>query len=249
MSRLTLPLVALLVAWPPLGCGASSSSLAGPQASPKTDEDPYTFCGVSLFAWTHHGVVARGAQPSARALKCLHEAGFRAVVNLRKEDVGFNEKAVVEDLGMSYLHLSIPDDTAPSPLQIRQYLEFVETQQSSQSPVFTHDAAGRGRMGVMDGVYLLTIGWSTGDVFKRYVDFGAKLDCSNGGNGQVQALHEIGLVLGRGDAWPLGLDRSGRRWENCPRPHYMKSWNYNTISLKPTENRMPRRSLQGAVPY
>jgi len=198
-----------------------------------TDPDPYVFCGVSNFAWTDRGVVARAAQPSAQSLACLRDAGFAAVVNLRHESPGYDEAAAVEALGMTYLLLPIVDDTAPSPAQVTEYMAFVDAQRRARAPVFTHDAAGRGRMGFMDGIYLLWQGWSTADVFQRYIRFGAKIDCENGGNGQIQALHEIGLLLGRGDAWPEGPDRYGNRWEDCPRPDYMADWDYSTAVFPP----------------
>jgi hypothetical protein len=194
--------------------------------------DPSLFCGVHNFAWTEPGIVARAAQPSPVSFACFWKNGFGSVVNLRQESPGYNEAAIVRMLGMSYLLLPIVDDTAASPVQVSAYMRFVADRQNS-APVLTHDAAGRGRMGMMDGVYLLWKGWSTADVFKRYTDFGAKIDCENGGNGQIQALREIGLILGRGEAWPFGSDHYGNSWENCPRPDYMATWDYSTVEFPP----------------
>lgn len=218
-------------------CAAASLMIAGctaydPENMPPgnlqatgPDADPYDYCGISNFAWTDRGLIARGAQPSRRALQCLVEAGFKEVVNLRDESPGFDEAAAVDSLGMTYHLLPIVDDAAPSPDQVSAYMQLVE----GPSQVFTHDAAGRGRMGFMDGVYLLWRGWSTSDVFERYMNFGAKIDCENGGNGQIQALHEIGTLLGRGEAWPEGVDQYGNIWTNCSRPDYMLGWDYATV--------------------
>ena len=183
-------------------------------------------CGVQNFAWTEAGVIARSAQPSIASLVCLGYRGFTAIVNLRDESPGFPEAAVVKGAGMDYLLLPIVDDTAPSPQQVTEYMKFVDDQRRSCGTVLTHDAAGRGRMGVMDGIYLLWQGWSTSQVFERYIRFGAKIDCENGGNGQIQMLHELGLILGRGDGWPTGKDNYGNSWQHCSRPAYMSGWDY-----------------------
>jgi len=195
--------------------------------------DPKATCGVKSFAWTEPGLVARSAQPSIASLACLCYADFAAVVNLRHESVGYNEAAVINALGMEYLLLPVVDDTAPSPKQVFDYMTFIDDHRRKCAPVLTHDAGGRGRMGVMDGIYLLWKGWTTREVFERYIEFGAKIDCEKGGNGQIQLLHEIGLLLGRGDAWPVGRDRYGNSWKNCPRPGYMATWDYSTIEFPP----------------
>lgn len=195
--------------------------------------DPKARCGVESFAWTEPGLVARSAQPSIASLACLCYAKFAAVVNLRQESLGYNEATVVKTLGMKYWLLPIVNDTAPSPKQVSEYMTFINDHRQRCAPVLTHDAAGRGRMGVMDGIYLLWKGWTTREVFARYIEFGAKIDCEKGGNGQIQLLHEIGLLLGRGDAWPVGTDHYGNSWKNCPRPGYVAKWDYSTIEFPP----------------
>ncbi len=206
------------------GCARSPSPIRS-VTNPATDPDPSVFCGVENFAWTERGVVARAAQPSARELECLREAEFASVINLRHESSRFDEAEAVASLEMEYLRVPMVDDTAPSPDQVTDYLAFIK----EHSPVFSHDAVGRGRMGVMDGIYLLWKGWPTNDVFERYIHFGAKIDCQNGGNGQIQALHAIGVLLERGDAWPVGPDQFDNVWEDCPVPEHMKSWDYGRV--------------------
>lgn len=176
-------------------------------------------------------MVARAAQPSERELECLREVGFASVINLRHESPRYDEAEAVASLGMDYLHIPIVDDTAPSPEQVTDYMAFIK----GREPVFTHDAAGRGRMGIMDGIYLLWKGWPTNEVLERYIHYGAKIDCQNGGNGQIQALHAIGLLLDRGEAWPIGQDQYGNSWESCPLPEHMKDWDYETIAYPQVE--------------
>lgn len=225
-----LILVMVVLVW---GCDLTGASSQVELTQTDTDPDPYTFCGASNFAWTDRGVVARAAQPSVQSLTCLRDAGFAAVVNLRHESPGYDETAAVEALGMTYLLLPIVDDTAPSPAQVTEYMAFIDAHRRAGAPVLTHCAGGRGRVGTIEGIYLLWKDWSTAHVFERYIHFGAKIDCENGGNGQIQALHEIGLLLGRGDAWPEGPDRHGNVWEDCPRPDYMADWDYSTVEFPP----------------
>jgi hypothetical protein len=197
------------------------------------DPNPYIFCGVSGFAWSNPFVLARSAQPPAYSLKCLQGAGISSIVNLRYEYPGYNEALVAEALEMVYLHLPIVDDRAASPDQITEYFKYLDARQRFNQRTLIHCAGGRGRVGFMEGVYLLREGWSTEQVFARYIQFGAKIDCENGGNGQIQALHQIGLLLSRGDNWPQGTDQYGNVWKSCPLPDYMADWDYSEIELPP----------------
>lgn len=54
------------------------------------------------------GITAAG-QPSAAALEAAAQAGYKSVIDLRPltEDHGFDEKATVEGLGMSYVNLPV----------------------------------------------------------------------------------------------------------------------------------------------
>jgi len=52
--------------------------------------------------------VAVGGAPSADSLKALAESGLGVVINLQTaREVAFDEKGVVEGLGMTYLHLPV----------------------------------------------------------------------------------------------------------------------------------------------
>ena len=54
------------------------------------------------------GITAAG-QPSASALEAAAKSGYKSVIDLRapSEDRGFDEKAVVEGLGMTYMSLPV----------------------------------------------------------------------------------------------------------------------------------------------
>jgi len=216
------------------GIPITEPNLSGPTVQKEdADPDPHEYCGIANFGWSRQGFLARGEQAYPDSIRCLREAGFGAVVNLRSEPVEYDEKGFVEELGMQYLNLQIADDTAPSPDQVTEFLAFVDQQSREGRAAYIHCAGGRGRAGVMEGIYLLWQGWPTQDVFERYVHFGAKVDKENGGNGQVQVLHEIGLLLGRGDSWPQTSYLFGNRVEDWKRPDYMAGWDYAQVQFPP----------------
>ena len=54
------------------------------------------------------GNVAYGGQPTEDNLQAVKDAGFKTVINLRQADeMSFDEKKVVEDLGMTYVNIPI----------------------------------------------------------------------------------------------------------------------------------------------
>jgi hypothetical protein len=100
--------------------------------------------------------------------------------------------------------------------------------------VLVHDAAGRGRMGFWDAVYLMRRSMSPQQAIEGYylakvLHFqGAKIGCQDGGNGQVQALSEIALAIS-GEPYLPQVDQYGTTWQDCPRPGYMEGWNYGPM--------------------
>ena len=83
-----------------------------------------------------------GGQPTERALRELKAQGVTTVVNLRMQGemdrVGFDERKLVEDLGMTYVHLPSrggEGEFAYSPATLRR---FTETMQSAQGKVLLH---------------------------------------------------------------------------------------------------------------
>ena len=68
----------------------------------------------NLVKTPHLGNVVYAAQPDEATIKMLKDQGFDVVINLREfnEDLGFNEKKLIEDQGIAYKQ--IPYLTAPS---------------------------------------------------------------------------------------------------------------------------------------
>lgn len=109
-------LTMLLVA----GCGSESSEPESDTASDTPPDSAYAFTpeadpasppeeldlpnGRQLFE-----DVITGGQPTEAQLRAAHEQGIRTIVNLRPDGEfdGFDEEALVEELGMQYIHIPI----------------------------------------------------------------------------------------------------------------------------------------------
>ena len=106
MIRLSALLVALALAFPACADSASESSAQGPKA----DLEAVVEKGIVTPV---EGIVTAG-QPSAEALQVFADSGFGAVIDMRTagEDRGFDEQAVVEQLGMRYIPLPIDGSAA-----------------------------------------------------------------------------------------------------------------------------------------
>ena len=111
-STASLQLVALVaLAALPLS-SASAQKLTGPNSS-ATPPAPAALDTTGMFLGKFVKIgddVFIGGQPTERALRELHEQGVTTVVNLRSPEemtraVKFDEKALVESLGMKYVHL------------------------------------------------------------------------------------------------------------------------------------------------
>jgi hypothetical protein len=193
-------------------------------------------CEVSNLMWTVPGRLLRGGRPSADGMRCLAAAGVDVLIDQRPpEEAGAGFAGQAADAGLEYINLGIPDDTAPSPGRLGEWLATVNAKLAEGKVVLVHDAAGRGRMGFWDAVYRMRYGGLSpqaaidGYYVGTAVPFqGAKINCGNGGNGQVQALSEIAQAIS-GQAYYPPVDEYGNGWANCPRPAYMEGWDYSTL--------------------
>jgi hypothetical protein len=191
-------------------------------------------CGVPNIAWTEIGWLLRGGAPEDSAFVCLAAAGVDVLIDQRLPSEDPGEPAMAQSAGLEYINLGIADDTAPSPAVLQSWIDTVNTKLAEGKVVLVHDAAGRGRMGLWDAVYfMLHSATAESAIEDRYLAktlpfFGAKIGCGDGGNGQVQALAEVGLILTGVSYFPL-VDEYGTLWQNCVRPSYMAGWNYATV--------------------
>jgi LysM repeat protein len=209
---------------------------ASPTSSPTLAPagDPLN-CAVPNIAWSQAGQLLRGGQPDGEAFACLADAGVDVILDQRlpSED-SLNEPALAQQAGLEYINLGIGDDTAPSPAVLGAWIDTVNTRLAQGKIVLVHDAAGRGRMGVWDAVYVMLHGASAESAIEdRYLAkalpfTGAKIGCGDGGNGQVQALAMIGQILTGVTYYPT-LDEYGTPWFGCPVPAYMADWDYTAV--------------------
>lgn len=210
----------------------TSPTAARTQSTAPTASADVLQCSVRNLAWTVPGQLLRGGSPSAEGITCLAQAGVGVIVDQRlpSEDK-INEPELARRAGLEYVNLGVPDDTAPSPDVLAQWFNAANAALAQGKVVLVHDAGGRGRMGFWAAAYLMRHGVSPQQAIDgHYVGTalafpGAKIDCPNGGNGQVQGLAEIAQVL-TGQAYYPSADRYGHTWQNCPRPGYMDGWNY-----------------------
>jgi uncharacterized protein (TIGR01244 family) len=92
------------------------------------------------------GVTSAG-QPDEEALEVFADAGYATVIDLRgtEEDRGFDEAAVVEDLGLHYVNMPIGDKDAISFDNARKLDELLE---QYPGPVLVHCGSGN-RVGAL----------------------------------------------------------------------------------------------------
>ncbi len=99
MRLLLLTLVLALV-----GCTPEAPPPEQPEPEPAPQLEPHTL--GSLEKGHRLDDVYLAAQPSPEDFAAIKEAGIRTVVNLRHPDeAGFDEKSIVEELGMTYVAL------------------------------------------------------------------------------------------------------------------------------------------------
>jgi hypothetical protein len=217
----------------PTASRTTAAPSATASAAPAATASPGVLsCDANNLTWTVPGRLLRGGRPSPAGIDCLARHGVSVIIDQRValED-SINEPELARQAGIEYINLGVPDDTAPSPGMLGQWLATVNSHLAAGRVVLVHDAAGRGRMGFWDAVYLMRQGMSPEQAIEGYylaksLPFqGAKIGCADGGNGQVQALAEISQAL-TGQPYYPQVDEYGTGWQACPRPAYMDGWDY-----------------------
>jgi protein tyrosine/serine phosphatase len=112
----------------------------------------------------------RGGQPDEEDFETLKEFGIKTIINLRTEN---GEKAVVEELGMNYIHIPItitPFSRIPAKA-IDKYFEVVNN--PANYPIFFHCRRGADRTGAMAGFYRMAAqGWDSRKAYSEARDIG-----------------------------------------------------------------------------
>lgn len=81
---------------------------AAPGAHAQTETEDPLAKDIPYFTRSADGKMIYAGQPDADGFQAAKEAGFKTVINLRPDDeMDFDEKKVVEDLGMTYVNIPI----------------------------------------------------------------------------------------------------------------------------------------------
>lgn len=114
----------------------------------------------------------RGQQPTDKGLAELKARGIKTVVYLHfSKKQAAHEKAVVEGLGMKFVHIPMSWITPPKQAQIDQWLKI--TSDPAQGPVFVHCQHGKDRTGAMVGIYRMKHdGWKYDQAYKEMKEKG-----------------------------------------------------------------------------
>jgi len=113
--------------------------------------------GLYGFTWFVENQLAAMAMPdgSREDFEELGRHGISALVTLTVEPV---LRKAAKKHGFDYLHLPIPDFSAPGQSQIRQFVEFCNRNVVQNRAVAVHCKAGMGRTGTMLACYLVSKG-------------------------------------------------------------------------------------------
>jgi uncharacterized protein (TIGR01244 family) len=102
----------------------------------------------------------RGGQPLGEHYADLAALGVKTVINLiGDEDFRQEEKAMVEQYGMTYVHIPMSTRKEPTDEQIAKFMSAVD----AEGAVYVHCVGGRHRTGVMTAVYRMTKDGLSGD--------------------------------------------------------------------------------------
>ena len=131
---------------------------------------------LSNFYWVIPNEIAGMAMPTAaraynyvedvdavvkseliREIEELKGYGIGGVVSLTEEPLAANP---LIKAGIQYLHLPVPDMTAPTQSQIQDFIQFARDRVQQGQSVVAHCFAGAGRTGTMIACYLVSQGLS-----------------------------------------------------------------------------------------
>ncbi len=100
----------------------------------------------------------RGAQPDGHDYADLAALGVKTVIDLTRNGRE-NERAQVEQQGMTFVRIPLTTSERPSDAAVRQFLSLVND--PARQPVYVHCQGGQHRTGVMTAVYRMTkYGWT-----------------------------------------------------------------------------------------
>ena len=115
----------------------------------------------------------RGGQPDDDGFRALRDLGIRTVISLREDP---DERAVVESLGMAFIHIPVTFDVFGGDLPgdaVQRFMEVVDN--PANGPVFLHCRRGADRTGAFVGLYRMTRQqWSLDRAYREARDVGMR---------------------------------------------------------------------------
>jgi atypical dual specificity phosphatase len=121
---------------------------------------------LHAFSWVIPGELAGMARPDGTPddVKALTSHGVGGLVNLTPWQW---PAGLLQEGGLDYLHLAIPDFAPPEPGQVDAFVEFCDRHIQEGRAVAAHCLAGRGRTGTMAACYLVSRGMPPAQAVRR----------------------------------------------------------------------------------
>jgi protein-tyrosine phosphatase len=125
-----------------------------------------------------------GGQYNLMGLKKLKALGVTAIVNMRTT----NTYGDAAHEGIKYLHLPVPDNTAPPMEMLLKGVDFIDNEIKNEGVVYVHCRQGLGRGPTMAMAYLIKLGMTYDDAYARIRSVRKFI---NPQPGQVKRLKEL----------------------------------------------------------
>ena len=152
------------------------------------------------ISWIEPNVLAASPLPSSEVdIRSLYEQGIRAIITLTERPITTQRGVtpqLLEELGITPLHLAVNDFGAPDNEQVAEAMRFIEQMQAENKPVLVHCKVGQGRTGVLLHTYFLNQGWSLIDAQYRVSEKRPLCDFNNLSQEQQTFLRDY-ATMGR----------------------------------------------------
>jgi len=118
------------------------------------------------FDWVVPDLLAAMGRPvdTRQALEFLKDEEIDVVISLTETPL---HQALIEEFGVECHHLPVRDFTAPTPRQIRKFVDIIDKARRAGRKCVVHCLAGKGRTGTMLACYLVRQGRSARDAIRE----------------------------------------------------------------------------------
>jgi uncharacterized protein (TIGR01244 family) len=160
-----------------MGCGSSNgdrvASLDAPPAAVAPTPAPAKTQEQQPVQIHRDGRFLVSGQPDEAALRTAQSEGVTTVISCRSDEemagLGFDEAALVQSLGMRYVHVAMGRDHGYSPEQLAQ---FTSSLRQAQGPVYVHCASGARARNAIMGYLIREQGYSVDEAMKTALRLG-----------------------------------------------------------------------------